>query len=96
MTANPADSDRESALSADMSAAEIDIRCALVLGRIALETLAELNPDASARIMVGLDRAMDDARLEGSRGYEAVIGLLTEIKHRLEHADDQNRVWYVE
>ncbi len=68
---------------ADMSAVEIDIRCALELARIALQTLAETTPENQVRIQNAIDDAIDGARLEDSNAAEAVVGLLTDFKLRL-------------
>ncbi len=84
-----------SALRAELSAVEIDIRCALALARIALQTLAEATPENHVRIMNALDDAIDDARLEGDDGAEAVVGLLTDFKSRLREVGEP-KVWYIE
>jgi len=88
--------DQGATLHADLSAADIDVRCALVLARIALQTLAELHPEAEVRIKDSLDHAIADAALEGAHGAEAVIGLLTEFKTRLAEEAERSRVLYLE
>jgi hypothetical protein len=86
----------EGALRADLSAVEIDIRCALVLARIALQTLAENTPENHVRILNALDDAIDDARMEEATGADAVIGLLNDFKTRLTESVERSKVWYVE
>src|SRR5471030_1302631 len=85
-----------SALRAELSAAEIDIRCALALARIALQTLADATPENHDRIQSALDEAIDGARLEASNASDAVVGLLSDFKQRLTDAADQSKIWYLE
>ena len=82
------------ALRAELSAVEIDIRCALVLARIALQTLADATPENHVRILNALDDAIDGARLEGGERSDAVIGLLSDFKQRL--VETSSKVWYLE
>ena len=82
------------ALRAELSAVEIDIRCALVLARIALQTLADATPENHVRILNALDDAMDIARLEEDDRSDAVIGLLSDFKMRL--VETSSKVWYLE
>jgi hypothetical protein len=82
------------ALRAELSAVEIDIRCALVLARIALQTLADATPENNVRILNAIDDAIDGARLEEGERSEAVIGLLNDFKQRL--VETSERVWYLE
>src|ERR1700761_7393343 len=91
-----ADPAEGSAFRADMSAVEIDIRCALVLARIAIQTLADATPENHTRIQKALDEAIDGARLEASNGSDAVVGLLSDFKQRLADAADQSKIWYLE
>ncbi len=83
-------------LRADLSAVEIDIRCALVLARIALQTLADATPENHVRILNALDDAMDSARLEEGDNSDAVVGLLTDFKQRLVDTAGESKVWYLE
>ncbi len=70
-------------LRAELSAVEIDIRCALSLARIALQTLADATPENHVRILNALDDEMDGARFEDGERSDAVIGLLSDFKVRL-------------
>jgi len=82
------------ALRAELSAVEIDIRCALVMARIALQTLADATPETHVRILNALDDAMDSARLEENERSDAVVGLLDDFKQRL--VETSAKVWYLE
>ena len=83
-----------SALRAGLSAADIDTRCALILSRVALQVLADSNPDVLKQIEVALDSEIEGARLEQGEGADAVIGIVSEFKTGL--ANGGNRVWYIE
>jgi hypothetical protein len=94
--AERASPDLGATLRADLSAVEIDIRCALVLARIALQTLADATPENHVRILNALDDAMDSAKLEEGDNSGAVVGLLTDFKQRLADTADETKVWYLE
>jgi hypothetical protein len=95
-TAHRADPFEGTALRADLSALEIDIHCALVLARIALQTLADADPAHNARIQRSLDEAVDNARLEGADRADAVVGLLTALKSQLSASSERTRILYLE
>ena len=95
-TAERVDPSEDSPLRADLSAIEIDIHCALVLARIALQTLADADPTNNARIQKSLDEAVDNARLEGSDRAEAVVSLLKDFKSQLNSISERARILYLE
>ena len=82
------------ALQAELSAVEIDIRCATTLAHIALQAVAEASPDHHVRVLNALDDAIDGVRLDDSPNGQAVAGLLTDVKLRL--VEGQPRVWYID
>ena len=82
------------ALQAELSAVEIDTRCATTLARIALQVVADASPDHHVRILNALDDAIDGAHFEDTRSGAAVAGLLSDVKLRL--VEGQPQVWYIE
>ena len=70
-------------LEAELSAVAIDTRCALVLARVALETLASAGESARTSILLALENEIAGQQIEQARGADAIIGMLSEMKLRL-------------
>jgi len=84
------------ALRSDLNKVEIDIRYALSLARVALETMAQVDPETHVRILNALDDTIDNACLEETRSASAVASLLTGFKNRLTDTVENKTVVYLE
>lgn len=72
------------ALQAELSALAMDTRCASILARVALETLAKGSHANRTRILSALSGEIAGQRLEGDGHTDAVVGLLNQVKAELE------------
>lgn len=82
-----------SALRAGLSASVIDVRCALMLARVALEVMVESDPQVLTRVRKALDNEIEGARLEQGETADAVIGIVSEFRDNLGLGD---RVLYLD
>jgi hypothetical protein len=87
-------------LHAASSSSSVDIRCAVVLAKVALQTLADINPEAASSIDHGLAHEIETARLKDDSDTLAVIAILSEVRARLAgedaHAVREDSVWYID
>ncbi len=83
-----------SALAAGLSASDIDVRCALMFARVALQVMIEANPETLIRVQTALDSEIEGARLEQGDSADAVIGIVSEFKASL--AGTSDNIWYIE
>jgi hypothetical protein len=82
-TLNPSPADLGERLQAELSAVDIDSRCAAILARVALDGLASVSDAHRSAIVSALDDEIAGQRLEQGDTAEAVVSLLTEVKLRL-------------
>ncbi len=83
-----------SALRAGLSASDIDVRCALMLARVALEVMVEISPETLSRVQSALNGEIEGARLEQGDNADAVIGIVSQFRDSLGVPAD--RIWYIE
>ncbi len=79
----------------------VDMRCAIVLARVALQTLADLNPEAAASIDHALAHEIRAAQATETPDALAVIAILQDVRARLagddaSHDMAEDSVWYIE
>lgn len=72
----------------------IDTRCAMVLARVALETLANAGETARSNILLALENEIAGQQIEQAPGAEAVTSMLNEVLLRLK--GQQSRVVYLD
>jgi hypothetical protein len=93
-TSNSPDAAPVSALRAGLSASDIDVRCALMLARVALQVMTESDPKTLDQVRTALDGEIEGARLEQGESADAVIGIVSQFRDSLGGGGD--RVWYIE
>ncbi len=85
---------------ASPSASGVDVRCALTLARVALQTLTDLNPEAASAVDDALGHEIEVARSESSPDALAVIAILSDVRARLLGDDaqttSQDNAWYID
>jgi hypothetical protein len=73
--------------------------CALVLAKVALQTLSDLQPDAAPAIDDALAHEIETARKAGP-DLLSVLAVLEEVRARLAgedgHGEGDDGVWYIE
>ena len=78
----------------------VDIRCAVALARVALQTLADLNPEAAAAVDNALGHELEVMRGQKDPETLAVIAILADVKARLsgEEANtiSEDNAWYID
>ena len=88
------------AAHADSFSNRVDVRSALTLARVALQTLADLDPGAASSIDHALDHEIETARAENDPAATAVIAILSEVRARLTGDEpgvgEKEQVWYIE
>ena len=84
----------------DPSSQNVDVRCAITLVRVALQTLADLNPQAAAAIDSALGHEIESIRSDKQAETLAVIQILTDVRNRLAGEDAQvitdDNAWYID
>jgi hypothetical protein len=87
-------------LRASPSSSNVDIRCAITLVRVALQTLADLNLEAAAAIDNALGHEIEAARSHDDPDTLAVIDILSDVRARLSgeeaHVLGEDNAWYID
>ena len=82
------------------SPSNVDIRCAATLARVALQTLAYLNPEAASAVDVALGHEIEAARVDHDPDTLAVIAILSDVRARLSgeelQATGDDNSWYID
>ncbi len=82
------------------SSSDVDLRCALTLVRVALQTLADLNPEAAAAIDSALGCEIEAKRTKKDPETLAVIEVLVDVRRRLAgddaHIISDDNAWYID
>ena len=90
----------DKAIHASSSSTSVDLRCAITLARVALQTLADLNPEAAASVDNALGYELDTLRVQKDPETLAVIAILSDVKARLlgEEAGviAEDNAWYID
>jgi hypothetical protein len=86
--------------AASPSSANVDLRCALTLARVALQTLTDLNPEAASAVNDALGHEIETARVDSGPDTLAVIAILADVRARLLGEDVQatgeDGAWYID
>jgi len=82
------------------SSSNVDLRCALTLARVALQTLTDLDPEAALAVHDALGYEIETARAEASPDALAVIAILSDVRTHLLGEDAQatgeDNAWYID
>jgi len=78
----------------------VEMRSALTLAQVALQTLADLDAGAASSIHHALGHAIESARGEDNATALAVVDILSEVRARLSGEEptvgEAEQVWYIE
>lgn len=89
----------DAAVHGQLSPSNVDIRCAITLARIALQTLADLNPEAASAIDDALGHEIEFASVWKDPETLAVIAILTDVRAKLageEALAVEDNVWLID
>jgi hypothetical protein len=82
------------------AAPSVDLRCALTLARVALQTLSDLDPEAASAVRDALGHEIETARTEASPDSLAVIAMLSDVRASLMGEEvqpaGQDDAWYID
>ena len=82
------------------SSSEVDVRCAITLARIALQTLADFNPEAASAIDNALEEEIRKSAARKDPETRAVIAVLMDVRARLAGEEAgavaEGDVWYID
>ena len=82
------------------SSTSVDLRCALALARVALQTLADLNPEAASAVDDALSHEIEAARGDSGPDALAVIAILSDVRAHLVGEDalaaGEDNAWYID
>jgi len=97
---SPKSGDADTPLRAASSSSNVDIRCAVALAKVALQTLADLHPEAASTIDHALAYEIKAAGVDEDADTLAIIAILTDVRARLSgevaRTAGENSVWYIE
>jgi hypothetical protein len=87
-------------LRALSSSSKVDTQCAITLVRVALQTLADLNPEAALAIDNALGHEIEIIRGHQDPDTLAVVAILTDVRARLAgqdvHTITEDNAWYID
>jgi hypothetical protein len=90
----------EAPVYASPSSTNVDLRCALTLARVALQTLTDLHPEAASAVDDALGHEIEAVRSDSSPDTLAVIAILSDVRAHLlgEEAQvtSEDNAWYID
>jgi hypothetical protein len=90
----------EASVVASSSSTSVDLRCALTLARVALQALADLNPEAALAVDDALGHEIETTRGDSGPDALAVIAILSDVRAHLLGEDapatGEDDAWYID